>query len=60
METIRNVRSSYPELKILAISGVTLRGAYLEVAARLGANATLEKSAVPAHLLQTVCSLIET
>jgi CheY-like chemotaxis protein len=57
VETIRLVRALYPTLKILAMSGVAESDCYLEVAARLGANATLKKAHIPQLLLSSVQSL---
>ena len=59
VETILIVRHMHPKLKVLAMSGVAACREYLDLADRLGANATLEKRVVPKQLLGTVRSLIE-
>jgi DNA-binding response OmpR family regulator len=53
METIRTVRGSNPEVKIIAISGA-FSGDFLRVAELLGANATLAKPFSADELLGTI------
>jgi DNA-binding response OmpR family regulator len=60
VETILRARTLYPSLKILAMSGVSARHSYLRLAARVGADATLDKAHVPQHLLNSVRSLLNT
>ena len=43
IETIRELRRNYPEVKILAISGAFGGGSYLKLASHLGADAVLSK-----------------
>jgi CheY-like chemotaxis protein len=59
VETILLAHRLHPKLKILAISGAIGRYEYLDLANRIGADATLDKSIVPKALLRTVGSLIE-
>lgn len=60
LETITRFRSRWPALKIVAISGggTLTRGDYLEVAVRLGADATLRKPFEPQALLDLVHQLV--
>lgn len=60
LETITEFRSRWPALKIVAISGggTLTRGDYLEVAVRLGADATLRKPFEPQALLDLVHQLV--
>jgi DNA-binding NtrC family response regulator len=59
VETILIVRHMHPQLKVVAMSGVTGCREYLDMADRLGANATLEKGVLPKLLVGTVRSLID-
>jgi DNA-binding NtrC family response regulator len=59
VETIAIVRHMHPKLKVVAMSGVTGCREYLDLADRLGADATLEKGVLPNMLLITVRSLFE-
>jgi CheY-like chemotaxis protein len=46
LETIRRMRASYPDLRIMAVSGGSSRGDagdYLEMAQKFGASAALRK-----------------
>lgn len=52
-ELLKTARGSYPELKILVISGY-LQGALLEAAIAFGAVATLQKPVLAGPLLQKV------
>ncbi|MGH9660699.1 MAG: response regulator [Bryobacteraceae bacterium] len=56
VETIAVVRKEFPEIKIVAISGVA-GGRYLRVAEFLGAHAVLQKPFEPAKLLTTLQGL---
>jgi PAS domain S-box-containing protein len=57
IETIRILRQSYPDLKIVAISGA-FGGQFLKVVRRLGADAALPKPIEPKHLLDAVRSVL--
>jgi CheY-like chemotaxis protein len=59
VETILLAHRLHPQLKIVAISGAMARYEYLDLANRIGADATLDKSIVPKSLLRTVGSLVE-
>jgi DNA-binding response OmpR family regulator len=61
METIFRLRSLYPKLKIIAISGGTARGGaydYLPVAGDIGANCTLRKPFRMAEMLSAIHELL--
>lgn len=60
IETIGELRSRHPHIKILAISGGGQGGAhtYLSLAERIGANATLKKPFVTEELLALVRELV--
>jgi DNA-binding NtrC family response regulator len=53
IETLTKLRRSFPKVKVLAISGGGQIGAkdYLDLAAKLGANATLAKPFTPEALM---------
>ncbi len=53
-ELIPLLRESYPASKIIAISGVSGEGNYLDAAKYLGAHDTLKKPFSPQELLDTV------
>jgi len=53
IETIQEIRRSYPRLKIIAVSGA-FGGRFLEAAAMLGAAATLLKPVSPNQLIEAV------
>ena len=53
-ELIPLLRESYPASKIIAISGVSGEGNYLDAARYLGAHDTLKKPFSPQELLDTV------
>ena len=57
IETIREVRKRWPDLKILAVSGA-FGGAYLKPAKALGANATLPKPVSRDQLIASVRELL--
>jgi CheY-like chemotaxis protein len=59
IELITAVKKDYPAVRILAISGRGFLGAVnlLNLAAMLGADATLPKPLVPEDLLETVAAL---
>jgi len=54
LETIRKAHRLFPELKIIAISGVRLGEQYLDIALSLGAQAALRKHEVTEQLPQIV------
>src|SRR5688500_476167 len=56
LETIREVRRLYPDVRIIAISGV--RADYLEAASKFGANAVLRKPFQPAALRDAVARML--
>ena len=62
IETIARLRTEYPALKVIAVSGggslLQPRG-YLITARELGAHAVLEKPFDPDDLLRTVCELLQ-
>ncbi len=61
IETIIALRKSYPELKIIAMSGGgrTSSQDYLHLARKLGANYTLAKPFLPDQLLDSVNMLLK-
>jgi DNA-binding response OmpR family regulator len=59
LETIGRFRRDGYGVPIVAVSGVTRASDYLTVALRLGANATVEKTAPIAELLATVRSILD-
>jgi len=61
LETIREARGKFPDLKIIAISGGGNRGQleYLPIAERFGANRVLAKPFEQAALLGTVEELLQ-
>lgn len=62
IETIRELRRDFPDLKIIAISGGGRASAdgYLSVAKTIGANKTLSKPFDLKKILDTVKELLET
>jgi CheY-like chemotaxis protein len=60
LETIREMRTSHPDLPILAISGAgaVSEGQYLPIAAHMGAQRTLQKPVRNEVLLETIAELI--
>src|ERR1044071_813988 len=54
VETIRQVRKSFPAMKIIAMSGNPLAPEILQIAHHLGAAAVLEKPFALGHLLKLV------
>lgn len=56
IEALRELKKSYPEVRIVAVSGVEQSDVYLSVSAHLGADASLEKTRISAlcPLLQVV------
>jgi len=57
IETIRQLRERYPELKIIAISGAA-HGAYLDLPTALGADLALAKPIHPEVLLERLRALL--
>ena len=58
IETIIELRETYPEAKIVVVSGGSSRGAdFLGVASQLGAAKTLKKPYDPEHLIDIVREL---
>ena len=57
LETIQAVRRSYPNVRVIAISGV-FGGATLKVAGALGANRTMRKPVSGDELLATVQAVL--
>lgn len=63
METVSKLRSIYPEIKIIAISGGMARDGkynYLPVAKLIGADRCLQKPFKTAELVSAVRELLET
>ena len=58
IETIVAIRKERPGIKIVAVSGA-FGGAFLGMAEKLGANATLMKPVTPDHLLATVRRVLD-
>jgi CheY-like chemotaxis protein len=56
IEAVRELKSSFPEVRIVAVSGAEQSDLYLSVSAHLGADASLEKARISAlcPLLQVV------
>src|SRR5215469_11758787 len=54
LETIKQLRMEFPEVRIIAMSGKPTGGTMLSVAQRLGAVAVLNKPFLPAELLSAV------
>ena len=61
IETIREIRREFPDMKIIAISGSDAHqvSLYLEVAQNLGANAVLAKPWRAAQLKETIERLMK-
>jgi two-component system, cell cycle sensor histidine kinase and response regulator CckA len=57
LETIRDLRSRYPDVPVVAISGV-FEGQFLSVAEAAGACAALKKPIAPELLLETVRGIL--
>jgi CheY-like chemotaxis protein len=59
-ETLAEFRKSFPQTKIVVISGGAprLRGSYLESARMVGADAALQKPVAPAELLRVIDGLL--
>jgi len=57
LETVKLLRSRFPEVRIIAISGA-FEGEFLKAAALLGADATFQKPIDPDRLLPAVRTLI--
>lgn len=57
IETIIELRRSFPEVKIIAISGTSLVN--LEMARLLGANASFQKPVDDEALIETIISLLK-
>ena len=60
-ETLSAFRDSFPQTKIVVISGgsLRLRGSYLESARMVGADATLQKPVMPADLFRVIDGLFK-
>ncbi|HEY2016080.1 MAG TPA: response regulator [Bryobacteraceae bacterium] len=58
METIRQIRREFPQIKVIAISGYQ-RGEYLYQAGLLGASATIRKPFSLDVVLETVAKVLE-
>ena len=60
IETIRELRREYPDMRILAISGGGLRGTgpYLQLAERLGADMGMPKPLLPDAFSAAVADLL--
>lgn len=54
LETIKQLRMEFPEVRIVAMSGKPAGGTMLTVAQRLGATAVLHKPFLPEELLKAV------
>ena len=60
LETIREIRTLYPGVRIIAVSGKTTGAlSYLEVAEKLGADQSLAKPVDGAVLVDTVRRVLE-
>ena len=57
VETIQALRRSYPDIKIVAMSGA-FGGQFLKTATMLGARATLAKPVTPAEILKVVRDIL--
>lgn len=57
IETIKQIRRDYPEIKVIAMSGA-FGGDYLRIAGYLGAHATLTKPLRMAEVLQAVADAL--
>lgn len=60
LETIRHMRSRYPELRIMAVSGGSSRGDagdYLEMALKFGAGAALRKPFTVNEMIDAVTAM---
>ena len=53
LDTIRELRSQYPGVRVIAMSGA-FEGRYLKTAALIGARATIKKPVAPDELLRIV------
>jgi CheY-like chemotaxis protein len=58
LELLRQARADCPHLKILVVSGF-MTGRMLDVASRLGADATLGKILAPRLLFPVVCKMLD-
>ena len=58
VETILQIRKTYPQMKIVAMSGSREHELYLSVASRLGADAVLDKPFRAAQLRETIARLL--
>jgi len=59
LETIRELRSARPALRIIAISGASPEWRVLEMARKLGAQKTLAKPFTPQDILEAVNACLE-
>lgn len=59
IETLLEIRSARPDMKVLAVSGggEFLNASYVDIADRLGADATLRKPVSIGHLCRVVAEL---
>lgn len=58
IETIQKIRRLYPALKIIAMSGASAQGLYLDAAAKLGADAILHLPFTQSQLRVTIAHLL--
>jgi CheY-like chemotaxis protein len=54
IEVLRDLKTSFPEVKIITVSGVDCSDLYLTVSAYLGADASLNKSSIA-----SLCALLD-
>jgi CheY-like chemotaxis protein len=58
LETIQELRRSFPQIRVIAMSGAPGGPIYLEAARHLGADNVLSKPIDPVNLLQLVRRLV--
>ena len=56
-ETLRYTRRAWPDLKVVVISAL-MGGSLLQIAAAMGASATLDKIVAPQLLIPTICRVL--
>ncbi|MBX3237925.1 MAG: response regulator [Nitrospiraceae bacterium] len=59
IELVQRVRSQFPEIKLIAISGGVGGESLLEAAGRLGADAALSKPVTSNDLIKTVAQVLQ-
>jgi len=59
LETIREIRSKFPAMPVIAISGAPEEWKALDIARRLGANETLAKPFSPKEMLAVVDKVLQ-